>query len=118
VDAEEARARRQVERVRRRADDEHARGDRPRLGKVDRGWTATRTALKEQYLGDRRGARRSRGVVFPARSEARRARPDRRGHHDDIVAPITRLRAQRAGAAAPRARGHRRSKKITCATAR
>ena len=70
-------------------------------------------------LGARGGAGRSGGALFPAGSEARRARARlRRRIRTRSCAPNTRLRAQRARAAAPRARRARRSKKTTCATAR
>ena len=109
-----------VERVCRRADDQHARGDRPWLGQS--GGAAERQSAvgaEGAVLGDRGVARRSRRALLPARSRAGRARPRPRRrprrHHPHRVRE---LRAQRAGAAAAGARGHATSKKTTCATAR
>ena len=114
------RARDEVERVRRRADDQHARGDRPRLGQGRRAAEGQPAGGAEgAVLGDRGVARRSGRAVFPARSEARRARPRRRRRRTTrSCAPSTRpTRATRSCSCAASARA-RRSKKTTCATAR
>ena len=120
VDAGGGRARDEVERVRRRADDQHARGDRPRVGQGRRAAEGQPAGGAEgAVLGARGGARRSRRAVFPARSEAGRARP-RAGRPITTrsSAPSTRpTRATRSCSCAASARA-RRSKKTTCATAR
>ena len=108
VDAGGSRARDEVERVRRRADDEHARGDRPRLGQGGRAAEGQPAGRAEgAVLGDRGVARRSRRAVLPPRSEARRARPRAGGRSRRHRARRVRgLHAQRARAAAARPRGH------------
>ena len=68
VDAGRGGARREVEQRRRRADDQHARGDRPRVGQ-DLGEAEGQPADGAQgaVLGARGVARRSRGALLPAR---------------------------------------------------
>ena len=114
------RARHPVGRVLARAHDRAARGDRPRLG-PDGG--ARRASPHELLRGALLGASRRRGPISwrctscPIRSSsswalmpAERARRDRADR-------IRAVHARRPGAAAPRARGRRSSKKTTCATA-
>ena len=110
----------EVGRARRRADDEHARGHRPRVGQ-GRGAAQGQSAggAEGAVLGARGSAGRSGRAVFPARSEARRARPRRQGgSRRDRAGRVRGLHAQRDRAAAARARRERSSKKTTCATAR
>ena len=71
VDAGGSGARREVERARRRADDQHARGDRPRLGQDRRAAEGQPADGAEgAVLGARGSARRSGGAVLPARSRS------------------------------------------------
>ena len=117
---EEAARAEQVERVRRRADDEHARGDRPRVGQGRRAAERQPAGGAEgAVLGARGGARRSRRALLPARSASWSSsawcRPTTRTRSS---APSTRAtRATRWCSCAASARA-RRSKKTTCATAR
>ena len=110
--AEEAGARDRMGRVRRRADDQHARSDRPRLGQGRRAAERESAGGAEgTVLGDRRIARRSRRAVLPARSQARRVRPRAggraRGHRPRRVRGLH-AQCARAAAARPRGDAHRR----------
>jgi dipeptidyl-peptidase-3 len=109
VDAGGSRARREVERAERGADDEHARGDRACVGARSASGSAGNPAGSAQgtLLGARRGARRSGGALLPARSEARRARPRPGGRSAmPSSAPSTRPpRAPRCSSCAASARG-------------
>ena len=115
-----SRARREVEQRRQRADDRHARGDRPRLG-PDRRAPPGQSAGRAEGAVLRAGriARRSRRALLRPGSQARRARAGRRSRpRRRSSAPSTRAtRATRWSSCAASAKG-RRSKKTTCATAR
>ena len=120
LDAGGSGARDEVERVRRRADDEHARGDRPRVGQGRRAAEGQPAVGAEgAVLGDRRIARRSGRAVFPSRSESSSSSvssPERITTRS--CAPSTRAtRGTRWCSCAGSARA-RTSKKTTCAIAR
>ena len=108
VDARRGGARPQVGRVRRRADDQHARSHRPCVGQGRRAPPGQPAARPEgALLGAGGVARRPGRALLPARSQARRARAGRRrGSRRRRARRIRALRAQRAGPAPPRARGH------------
>ena len=120
VDAGGSAARREVEQHRRRADDQHARGDRPRLGQgLGEAEGQPAVAAQGAVLRAGRSARRSRRALLPSRPEARRARPGRR--------PRISRRSSRRSTRATRATRScsfgacaraRRSKRTTCATGR
>ncbi len=93
---------------RRRAHDEHARSDRPRLGST-LGPRERQAAGVHQgaLLRARGGARGSHRAVLHRRSESRGARPDAGGRSGGRrPRRVRRLHAQRARAAAARAGGH------------
>ena len=73
-------ARSEVERVRRRADDRHARGDRPRLGQDGRAadTASPQALLKEQYSALEEARADLVALYFLPDPEAGRARPRRR----------------------------------------
>ena len=120
VDAGRGGARREVEQRRRRADDQHARGDRPRVG-------------QDLRAAQGQPADRAQGTVFGARGIARRSRrrstscrirsssssgSSRRRTTPRSCRPSTRAtRATRSSSSGASARA-RRSKKTTCATGR
>ena len=87
-------------------------------GRAAEGQSADRA--EGAVLGARGSARRSRRAVLPARSRSSSSSGSSRAGRSrrDRARRVRGLRAQRARAAAPRPRGHARSKKITCATAR
>ncbi len=120
VDAGGGGAGREVEQRRRRADDQHARGDRARVGQDLRAAEGQPAGgAQGAVFGARGSARRSRGALLPARSEARRARPGRgEGPQRDRPGRVRGLHAQRARPAPSHPRRARRSKKTTCATGR
>ena len=97
-----------MERVRRRADDRPARGDRPRLGQVaERLNGSPQNFLKEQYSALEESRADLVALYFVADPQARRARHrDGGGPGRDRARRIRGLRAQRAGPAAPDPRRH------------
>ncbi len=122
VDAGGGRARRAVEpRSPSELTHQHARGDRPRIG-AHRGAARREPAGRACGSTSRRSRRRaptSVALYFLRRPEAGRARARAGGRPRRHRAGRVRgVRAQRARAAAADPRGHARSKKTTCATAR
>ena len=115
-----SRARREVEQRRQRADDRHARGDRPRLG-PDRRAPAGQSAGRAEgaVFGAGRVARRSRRALLRARiASSSSSGWSTRPTTTTSSAPSTKAtRATRSSSCAASARG-RRSKKTTCATGR
>ncbi len=120
VDAGGGGARGEVRVARRRADDRHARGHRPRVGPAG-GRLHGHAAGGDQgaLLRARGGPRRSGRPVLPRRSQARRDRhlPGRRPGRDRARRVRVPTRATRWCSCGGFARA-RRSKKTTCATAR
>ena len=118
--AEEAERAEKWSSVAERADDQHARGDRPRLG-------PDRRASERQSAGRAEGAvLRARGVARRPRRALFRARPASSSSSASSTRPTTTTssapntkatRATRSSSCAACAKG-RRSKKTTCATGR
>ena len=107
LDAGRSGPRREVECVRRRADDQHARGDRPRVGPGGRAPPRQPAGVPEgAVLGARRITRRPGRPLLHRRREAGRAGTDTgREPRRDHPGRVRGLRAERARATAPRARG-------------
>ena len=116
---EEAARADEVGRARRRADDQHARGHRPRVGQVDERLNGNPQAvLKEQFSALEEARADLVALYFlpdPKLVELGLLAQD---DHDDIVrAEYEATRATRSCSCAASGRA-RRSKKTTCATAR
>ena len=117
---EEAERATQVGRVRRRADDQHARSHRPCVGQGRRAPQGQPAARPEgAVLGAGGIARRSRRALLPAGPKAGRARPGRRrrSRRRSSAPSTSTTRATRSCSSGACARAPR-SRKTTCATAR
>ena len=106
---EEAARADEVERVRRRADDQHARGDRPRLGQGVR--DGCRAARRRRSRNSTRRSRRRAPIwsalyFLPDPKLVELGLVDGGGPGRDRPRRVRGLHAQRAGAAAARPRGH------------
>ena len=110
----------EVEHAVRRAADEHARGDRPRLGRQADGFKGSpRRRIKEHYSALEEGRADLVALYFmadPKLAELGLIAAARAG--GDRPRRVRGLHAQRADAAPARPRGGRSSKRTTCATAR